>query len=95
MARRRYLLTYDIRDDRRLRAVANCVEGYGDRMQYSVFLCDLSPTELVYLRTDLDQIIRPSEDSIMLVDLGAETSPSRIVFLGQHQRVPGHGATIV
>jgi len=89
------LLAYDIRDERRLRAVANCVEGYGHRMQYSVFICDLSPIELVYLRADLDQAIRPSEDSVMLVDLGGSDSPSRIVFLGQHLRLPDRGATIV
>lgn len=95
MARRRYLLAYDIRDERRLRSVANCVEDYGSRMQYSVFICDLSPTELVYLRADLDQVIRPSEDSIMLVDLGSCDAPSRIVFLGQHLRLPDRSATIV
>jgi CRISPR-associated protein Cas2 len=95
MSRRRYLLAYDIRDDRRLRAVANCVEGYGHRMQYSVFLCDLSPTELVYLRGDLEQVIRPSEDSIMLIDLGREDNPSSIVFLGRHNRLPTREVTII
>lgn len=95
MARRRYLLAYDIHDERRLRAVANCVEGYGDRVQYSVFICDLSPTELVLLRSDLEDVIRPSEDSIMLVDLGRTDSTSRIMYLGQHQRLPDRSAIIV
>ncbi|MBT8225763.1 MAG: CRISPR-associated endonuclease Cas2 [Dactylosporangium sp.] len=95
MARRRYLLAYDIRDERRLRAVANCVEGYGHRMQYSVFICDLSPAELVFLRTDIDQLICHSEDSIMLIDLGSSDNPSGIVFLGRHQRLPDRGATII
>jgi CRISPR-associated endonuclease Cas2 len=36
VARRRYLVAYDIRDDRRLRLVAGCMEGYGSRVQYSV-----------------------------------------------------------
>ena len=36
MARRRYLVAYDIREDRRLRNVASCMEGYGERIQYSV-----------------------------------------------------------
>ena len=47
MARRRYLVAYDIREDRRLRNVATCMEGYGDRIQYSVFVCDLSEEEAV------------------------------------------------
>jgi len=42
MARRRYLVAYDIRDDRRLRSIAGCMEGYGTRIQYSVFVCDCS-----------------------------------------------------
>jgi CRISPR-associated protein Cas2 len=45
MARRRYLVAYDIRDDRRLRQIASCMEGYGERIQYSVFVCDLSDQE--------------------------------------------------
>ncbi len=95
MARRRYLLAYDIRDDRRLRAVAGCVEGYGERIQYSVFICDLSATELVLLRTDLEQLVKPSEDSVMIVDLGVIDNPTRILFIGQHPRLPDGGATIV
>jgi CRISPR-associated protein Cas2 len=47
MARRRYLVAYDIRDDRRLRSIAGCMEGYGTRIQYSVFVCDLSDREKV------------------------------------------------
>ena len=47
MARRRYLVAYDIRDDRRLRMIAGCMEGYGTRIQYSVFVYDLSSRELV------------------------------------------------
>ena len=42
MARRRYLVAYDIREDRWLRSAAACVEGHGERIQDSVFICDLS-----------------------------------------------------
>ncbi|MGE0434417.1 MAG: CRISPR-associated endonuclease Cas2 [Planctomycetota bacterium] len=41
-----YLLTYDVRDDKRLRKVAKTLEGYGTRLQYSVFHCHLSRTDL-------------------------------------------------
>jgi CRISPR-associated protein Cas2 len=60
MARRRFLVAYDIRDDRRLRSVATCVEGYGERIQYSVFICDLSDMEMVSLRTDIETRIKPT-----------------------------------
>ena len=52
MARRRYLVAYDIRDDRRLRAIAACMEGYGERIQYSVFVTDLSDREKYLMRAD-------------------------------------------
>lgn len=95
MARRRYLVAYDIRDDRRLRAVAGCVERYGDRMQYSVFVCDLSDQERVMLRTDLEPLLKPSEDSVMIVDLGPANATSRFLFLGQHDELPSGEALIL
>lgn len=95
MARRRYLVAYDIRDDKRLRNVAVCMEGYGDRIQYSVFVCDLSEQELVAMRTDLEKRIKVSEDSVMVIDLGRTGDPSRFLFIGQHETMPRDEAIIV
>ena len=95
MARRRYLVAYDIRDDKRLRTVASCMEGYGDRIQYSVFVCDLSDQEAVLLRADVEARIKPSEDSVMVIDLGRPDDLSRFLFIGQHEPLPGRNATIV
>jgi len=69
MARRRYLVAYDIRDDRRLRMIAGCMEGYGTRIQYSVFICDLSERELFVMRGDIEARMKMSEDSVMVIDL--------------------------
>lgn len=95
MARRRYLVAYDIRDDRRLRSVATCVEGYGERIQYSVFICDLSDMEVVSLRADIETRIKPSEDSVMIIDLGSPGDTSKFLFLGHHERLPIASAIIV
>lgn len=94
MARRRYLVAYDIRDDRRLRDVAICMEGYGTRIQYSVFICDLSDQEAVLMRGDLEVRMKQSEDSVMVVDLGAADS-SRFLFLGTHTKLPTSSAVII
>ncbi len=40
-ARIRYLVSYDICDPKRLRRVAKILEGFGTRLQYSVFECPL------------------------------------------------------
>ena len=95
MARRRYLVAYDIREDRRLRNVATCVEGYGTRIQYSVFVCDLSDQEKVIMRGDLEALMKSSEDSVMVIDLGAADDSSRFLFLGHHERLPSSTAMIV
>ena len=95
MARRRYLVAYDIRDDQRLRAVATCMEGYGTRIQYSVFVCDLSLQELYAMRTRLEAQMHLTIDSIMIIDLGAAGDLSRFTFLGHHEHSPAPGAVIV
>jgi CRISPR-associated protein Cas2 len=95
MARRRYLVAYDIRDDKRLRTVATCMEGYGDRIHYSVFICDLSNEEAIGLRTDIETLIRPSEDSVMIIDLGRPEDTTRFLFIGQHEQLPTDEAVII
>jgi len=95
MARRRYLVAYDIREDRRLRTVATCMEGYGDRIQYSVFICDLSDEEAVTMRGDIEVRIRQSEDSVMIIDLGKAGDSGRFLFLGHHEKLPASDAVII
>lgn len=95
MARRRFLIAYDIRDDQRLRSIATCMEGYGTRIQYSVFICDLSDREKFLMRGQVESIMKMSEDSVMIVDLGMVGDSSRFVFLGPHERLPAAGAVVV
>jgi CRISPR-associated protein Cas2 len=95
MARRRFLVAYDIRDDRRLRSIATCMEGYGTRVQYSVFVCDLSDRERVLMRGDVETLMKMSEDSVMVVDLGAAGDSSRFLFLGCHVALPMSKAVIL
>ena len=95
MARRRYLVAYDIRDDRRLRNIAGCVEGYGTRIQYSVFVCDLSDYEKVLMRRDIEALMKATEDSVMMIDLGHASDSARFLFLGRHERLPSAGSVII
>jgi CRISPR-associated protein Cas2 len=89
------LVAYDIRDEKRLRLVATCMEGYGDRVQYSVFIADLSEQEFFAMRHDLESIMTLSEDSVMIIDLGAAGDTSRFTFLGYHEQLPVAEAVIV
>jgi len=63
-----HLVTYDIRDDARLRRVARRLEGYGERVQYSVFRCRLSSLELERLRWELTREVA-DEDRLLFVSL--------------------------
>jgi CRISPR-associated protein Cas2 len=63
-----HLVTYDIRDERRLRQVAKLMEGYGERVQYSIFRCRLTATSLERLRWELARITEP-DDSVLFFPL--------------------------
>lgn len=94
MARRRYLIAYDIANPKRLRHVCKVMEGYGERLQYSVFISDLSPSELIHARAEVEDEMLMTEDSVVIVDLG-EVAAARFLFLGQHRALPTSGARVV
>ena len=49
-----YLLSYDIRDPKRLRRAAKSILGRGTRVQYSVFRCRLSKAEKEKLLLEME-----------------------------------------
>jgi CRISPR-associated protein Cas2 len=63
-----WLICYDVRDPKRLRKAAKHMEGYGERMQYSVFRCWLTPLEKERLRWELTELLAP-EDDVLLIPL--------------------------
>jgi CRISPR-associated protein Cas2 len=64
-----YLVCYDIRNPKRLRKAAKHIEGYGTRMQYSVFRCWLSPPQMQRLKWELTEKIVKPEDDVMFIPL--------------------------
>ena len=65
-----YVVAYDISDQRRLRRVYLTLRSYGDRVQYSVFICHLTPLQRAYLETRLEREIHHSEDQVLFIPLG-------------------------
>jgi CRISPR-associated protein Cas2 len=51
--------------------------GYGDPLQYSVFLCELSPAERVLLESALARVTLAGEDSVLIIDLGPASGVAR------------------
>lgn len=79
------IVSYDIPSNKRRYKVMKTMEGFGTRVQYSVFECRLKPREINDLRKKLKKAIG-SEDSIRLYFLGAE-DVKRIERLGDVRTV--------
>ncbi|MFN3360761.1 MAG: CRISPR-associated endonuclease Cas2 [Pseudanabaenaceae cyanobacterium] len=63
-----YLICYDIREPKRWRKAYKLLQGYGDRLQYSVFRCLLTVRHREKLRWELEKILTP-EDSLLIAGL--------------------------
>ena len=94
---RRYLVAYDIADDPRRVRVARCLQSYGVRVQYSVFLVDLRPAKIRRLLRTLTSLIESSEDSVLVCNLGPVDSirPDAFHYLGVTRPEPAHGPVVI
>jgi CRISPR-associated protein Cas2 len=71
------LVTYDVNTEdhagrRRLRRVARACLNRGQRVQHSVFECEVDPSQWAELRARLIQEIDQEKDSLRFYRLGAE-----------------------
>ena len=65
------LVTYDIGDTdtvgaSRLRRIANVCSKYGERVQFSVFECRLSPARLARMIGEIEDVINNECDSVIV-----------------------------
>jgi CRISPR-associated protein Cas2 len=65
-----FIVTYDIRDSKRLKRVFKTMRNWGDHLQLSVFECHLTLQEKTTLADLLNQIIHHDLDQILFIDLG-------------------------
>ncbi|MEW5941739.1 MAG: CRISPR-associated endonuclease Cas2 [Chloroflexota bacterium] len=79
------VVSYDITSTPRRTKVMKTLEGFGARVQYSVFECRLKPHEIDDLRKRLKKLIT-REDSVRFYFLGAE-DVKRIERLGDARTV--------
>ncbi|MGH2769576.1 MAG: CRISPR-associated endonuclease Cas2 [Actinomycetota bacterium] len=88
------LVTYDIDTTtaagvRLLAQVAKVCEGYGTRVQDSVFECRLSATRLERLIAALHEIIRPGTDSVNIYRFDRQLRSARISLARMPERDVG------
>lgn len=61
-----WLVCYDVRDEKRLRRCAKHMEGYGNRVQYSVFRCWLTQRAMERLRWELTELLDPADEVLLM-----------------------------
>lgn len=69
------LITYDVNTtspagQKRLRHVSKCCEAYGQRVQNSVFECDVNEAQAVELKRKLNDMIDKQKDSLRVYNIG-------------------------
>lgn len=97
MSRHRYVVCYDVREPKRLRRTHKTLLGYGDPLQYSVFVCDLSAAERILMEDAVRRVVDLSEDSVAVIDLGPAEGVARyrIRQLGQKRLVDRDRCVVV
>lgn len=75
------VVCYDIPSDRRRSKVGKILEGFGARVQKSVFECDLKMKEIQKLKQKISKVLK-EEDSVRYYYLCAECLPKVEVVNG-------------
>jgi CRISPR-associated protein Cas2 len=81
--KRRWMIAYDISDDRQRRLIHELLKDHGQRVQYSVFECELNKKQQQQLRTQLCEAMA-DEDSIRWYPL-CRWCESHVDWIGQGQ----------
>jgi CRISPR-associated protein Cas2 len=88
------VVSYDSPNDRRRTKVMKTLEGYGHRVQFSVFECELRPADLEKLKARLKILIQPEEDDIRFYDL-CESCQGKVAMLGRAKMYRQRSSVVV
>ena len=93
------LVTYDVATQdaagrRRLRKIARLCQDYGQRVQYSVFECQVDPAQWALLRAELIDEMDASQDSLRFYRLGKNWRP-RIEHVGVKESYDPDGPLVM
>jgi CRISPR-associated protein Cas2 len=96
---RAYLLSYDIGDPKRLRAMHKLAKAYGRPLQYSVFACTLRREDRVRLASRIEALIDARADRVVILDIGTvpdrETWIPEVEIFGRQEAPRERGVVIV
>jgi CRISPR-associated protein Cas2 len=75
------VVVYDIPDDKRRTKLSNFLEGYGRRVQFSVFECFLTLEEMRELHVKVRKLVKPAEDKVRFYWISQEAI-ERVLTIG-------------
>ena len=92
----RYLISYDIVQNRRRARLAKVLEGHGARVQDSVFEADLGEEDLARLLRRLGRLMDENEDSLRVYPL-CRACAGKVMRIGINpdDPLPERGAVVV
>lgn len=86
--------TMEAKGQRRLRRVSKACKDYGQRVQFSVFECEVDPSQWTVLRQRLIDEIEPEQDSLRFYFLGSNWR-RRIEHIGTKEAYDPGGPLII
>jgi CRISPR-associated protein Cas2 len=78
------VVVYDIPDDKRRVKLSNFLEGYGRRIQLSVFECFISLDEMRHLHEKVKKLVKPAEDNVRFYWIATE-AVSMVLTIGSEK----------
>ncbi len=74
------LVVYDIADDKRRLKLSNFLEGYGRRVQESVFECFISLDQMKKLYEQVKKRVKPQEDNVRFYWIPSDALPKALAI---------------
>lgn len=81
-----YVISYDISEDRRRNKIAKLLEGYGRRVQYSVFECRICEKNMKVLYEALQDLTKDMQDGSIYIYHICGTCEKKSVIIGEENR---------
>ncbi|WP_127803959.1 CRISPR-associated endonuclease Cas2 [Hydrogenophaga sp. NH-16] len=80
----RYWISYDVADNHRRFLLHQALTGWGTRIQFSVFECSLLPRELRTMQRQIDCIIDPEQDHVVVLQCAKPGWPRHHLLAQPH-----------
>lgn len=78
-----YVISYDISEDKRRNRIAKLLEGYGCRVQYSVFECHINEKRLKVLYAGLQNLVQDMTDGSVYIYYVCSSCEKKRVIIGE------------